>query len=95
MKFKVGDKARVKYVRLSINGSPWREGAEVTILDVTIKRNPIDGDVCDCSIAMTGGFTAYPMFDQLEPIVPPQELSSWEEIQKLTNWSPQKIAEIQ
>ena len=27
----------------------------------------------------------------LRPIQPPQELSSWEEIQKITKWNPQEV----
>jgi len=36
----------------------------------------------------------YPRETQLEPIVPPQEKSTWEEVQKITGWNPNKVKEV-
>ena len=90
--FKVGDKARVKYTRAGYSDA-WTAGAIVTIADVTIKINPDDDDVCDCLVVCSDGYDAYPLFDQLEPII--EDLSTWEEIQQITNWNPikEKVSE--
>lgn len=90
-KFKVGDRARVKYVRRSKSSSVWREGTEVTIVRL-LNRSPNSGDVCDCCVITGVGSVAYPLFEQLEPII---DLGSWDELQKTINWNPTKELNIE
>ena len=84
--FKVGDKARVKYVRISINPE-WVPGTVVTIISL----NPGDQDTKhyhDCTVQLESGAQAYPIFSQLEPLV---DNPSWESIQEITKgWNPTK-----
>ena len=91
MKFKVGDKARVVYVRYIANiHTEWQEGAIVTIKDLTIKIAPANVPFkCDCEVTLANGGFAYPMFDQLEPII--EQLPTWEDIQSITQWNPEKV----
>ena len=87
-KFKVGDKARVVYTRNRFDAnSLWREGAVVTI-DSFLKINPLGKRRCDCRVLIRDGKSAYPKFDQLEPIT--EQSSSWEEIEAEFNWNPSK-----
>ena len=44
--------------------------------------------VTDCS---RHGVRYGVMLEHLEPINPDNESSTWEEVQKLTNWNPQKV----
>lgn len=85
--WKVGDKARVVYVKTN-ERTVWKARVIVTISDLNIKLTPSKGDSCDCEVRLSGGAYAYPFFDQLEPIT--EELSSWEAIQEMTNWNPSK-----
>jgi len=82
MKFKIGDRARVKYIR---NGGStrWYVGVIVTIVNAT----PII-DEADCTVITESGLRAYPIFDQLEPII--KLRGSWKMIELYTGWNPSK-----
>ena len=86
-KFKVGDKARVVYVRTRIT-SVWKKGVIVVIQSLSSGITPINRLAYDCAVTTIDGTHSYAMFDQLEPIT--DQLSSWEEIQSITNWNPSK-----
>ncbi len=87
-KFEVGDKARVKYIR-NCKSTSWKVGSIVVIRDLVSGISERSGRHFDCTVICSDGSKAIPMFDQLEPII--QELSTWEEVQKLTNWNPKKV----
>jgi len=84
-KFKIGDKARVKYVRWGESDS-WKPGAVVTIHDL---YNGVDssGDGFDCVVVCSNGQVAFPLFEQLEPLV---DLGSWDTLEKELDWNPTK-----
>ena len=91
-KFKVGDKARVKYVRGGPLGhrSRWRPNIEVIVISSSFGVEK-GGAEYDYTVSFDNNCnSAYVLSDQLEPII--QELSTWEEIQQLTNWNPEKVA---
>mgnify|MGYP000695653733 CR=1 FL=1 len=84
--FKVGDKARVKYVRTSKNPC-WKVGAIVTVYaleDLLPQLSPSG----ECTVVQANGIRSYPTFDQLEPIT--EEKTTWEAVQEITNWNPEK-----
>ena len=85
MKFKLGDKARVKYVRNCSNYA-WREGSIVTIIGI---GRGIDGiSPYECTVKCADGDNASCLFEQLEPLVPDEV--SWSKIEEMTGWSPPK-----
>jgi len=83
MKFKIGDKARVKYVRDG-SDSTWKVGIIVTIQTLTCGFADF-GDPYDCEVVLDNGIHAYPLFEQLEPLV-----GSWKKIEEIVNWNPTK-----
>lgn len=83
--FKVGDKARVKYVRAG-GDSTWHAGIIVTVISTD---NSTDfGYAYDCVIEISAGDCADVLFEQLEPLVP--EAGSWEKIEEKLGWNPTK-----
>jgi len=85
-KFKVGDKARVVYIREHRHDS-WKAGVIVTISDL-ISGIDEDGDPFDCTVICPDGSESTPLFEQLEPII--NESSNWEDIEEITGWNPSK-----
>lgn len=85
-KFKVGDKARVVYIR---NGSDpyWRVGIVVIILAIE-KGKTLNDMPYECIVELKNGRIAEVLFDQLEPIVP--EGTSWADIEAEFGWNPTK-----
>ena len=93
MKFKVGDVCRLKYIRTK-ESDEWNPGIDVVIKDIYSGASPglgIEG-FFECVVGIYGlpGHSGYVLFDQLEPRQPPQELSTWEQVQKDTGWNPTK-----
>jgi hypothetical protein len=89
--FKVGDKARVKYVRRSFTDA-WQPGAIVTIIKIQsgfYASNP--DEPYDYKIRTSTGTISYPIHDQLEPLI--EKPSTWEKIHEITNWNPTKEKE--
>lgn len=86
-KFKVGDKARLKYVRTGLSPS-WATGAEVEVLKVHIGQ--IDENIGeeDYTVLTYDGIVGFPVEDQLEPII---ELGNWDEIEDSIGWNPTKL----
>lgn len=88
--WKAGDKARVKYTRTSHDPS-WKAGIIVTILDTTCKTTDDSLGICDCSVELASGYIAFPMFDQLEPIIKRPLTGTWDNIEYITKgWNPSK-----
>ena len=85
--FKVGDKARVKYIRFGGDCDAWFVGTIVTVVSLCGGID-VDGDHYDCSVACSDGTIANPMLYQLEPII--HDKSTWKAVQAITNWSPIK-----
>lgn len=93
-KFKVGEVA----VFISSKISPELVGFECEIVDIDVPRHP-DGKRFDYAVSFIGA----PDHDiaghwvvseyQLRKKKPPQEKTTWEEIQSITNWNPSKFKE--
>ena len=85
MKFKVGDKVRVVYMRANGNSAIYA-GAIVIIGSLnTDKIAPLP---YECIVKADNRY-GYLLFNQLEPII--EELTTWEEVQSITQWNPQKV----
>lgn len=84
VEFKVGDRARVLYIRNRATPG-WEEGAEVVIVDIVKGFNTIGK--YDCIVCFGGSHLATVLFEQLEPIV---NLGSWKEIEESIGWNPMK-----
>ena len=90
-KFKVGDKARVKYVRRSLTAA-WQPGAIVTIEGIESGFSyGLRDEPYDCEVRTSSGGLAHPLYDQLEPLI--GKLSTWERIHEITQWNPTKEKE--
>ncbi|TEU00291.1 MAG: hypothetical protein E3J23_03015 [Candidatus Stahlbacteria bacterium] len=87
MKFKIGDKARVKYVRDGLD-STWKVGIIVTIHNLNGGIDEYAGAYYDCEVVLADGTFATPLFEQLEPVVP--DSSTWEKIEEIVKWNPVK-----
>lgn len=93
MNWKVGMKARLKYVRGSYGKCSgfWRAGLVVTITAIGRYTSPASGAPCDCELTYDGKLPETAcgvLFDQLEPLTP--DLGSWDEIARSTGWHPTK-----
>jgi hypothetical protein len=87
-KFKVGDKARVVYVRTVVD-SAWREGVEVVVLSTICGINPFTKNPYEYIVQALGCQPAYVLADQLEPLT-----GSWDEIFQATGWKrPSKLSQ--
>lgn len=85
--FKVGDKARLVYIRNS--GDPfWIKGAVVTVEKIEFGFNEIYNLNYHAEVSLKSGHTGEVLFEQLEPII--IEPSTWEKIQEITKWNPTK-----
>ena len=88
MKFKIGDKARVKYVR-AYEDSTWTAGVIITIHSLKSGIHINFGRLnYDCSVMLSHGETADVLFEQLEPIV--SEKVNWADIEAEFKWNPTK-----
>jgi len=84
MKFKIGDKARVKYTR---NGDfIWKAGL-IVIIDHIENGISINGNPYECVVKFDYNH-ARVLFEQLEPVAP--DSSSWKKIEEIVNWNPTK-----
>lgn len=74
--------------------NPERNGQEVEIVDKASFRKTIEnpqGELMHFTEHRNGA-NYYASLNQLRKKKPPEELSTWEEIQQLTNWTPEKVA---
>jgi hypothetical protein len=103
--FRVGDQARVIWTRTGEAPlSPWRPGAQVVVLHIINGMDEIldlhTGQLIlipfECEVVVleaghpTAPFLAYPLFSQLEKLLPP---GSWDEIADSTGWKPGKTTQ--
>jgi len=87
MKFKVGDSARLKYVR-SDNNINWKAGIIVTIVRVKSDISSL-GTTYDYLVSFDHSIqVGFVLEEQLEPII--EDKSSWESIEEMLGWNPSK-----
>ena len=88
-KFEVGEVVEIKCA-----GSKWREGTIVSTAYEYIYPGyghdvMVNGMKCGTEDSKSGEFFA--PFKYLRKKRPPQELSTWENVQDITNWNPTKV----
>lgn len=88
MKFKLGDKARVVYIRSGVDAH-WKAGVTVTIIDLYRQKVPKEDFRADYVVLLESGESADCLEDQLEPIV--KEKGSWKIIERMVGWNPTKV----
>lgn len=99
MKFKIGDSARLIYIRAG-QSERWKVGTIVTILevvggiDISASTNevfPFDYVVSTNALNNSASLVGEVVEAQLEPIV--DDITTWESIESITGWSPIKEKE--
>lgn len=91
-KFKIGDIARLKYIRGGAS-SYWRPGAVVTVIDIHLGDTKPGSAPYDYLVKMEDGTIGFPIEDQLEPIVKNDRKVRWEEMERKFGWNPTKELE--
>lgn len=86
--FKPGDSVRVVYTREN-SDDVWRAGSIVTIEKVHIGHRR-GGSRIDYTVITDDGREAFPLHEQLEPIV---KLGSWDKLEETIGWNPTKQVE--
>lgn len=95
-RFKKGDE--VIFVYTNVLEHEHLIGEECTILEVHTGLDSLIFSGCntfyELSITLNTGLKLCCIEKCIEKKKPPKELSTWEEVQQLTNWSPSKIKTI-
>ena len=93
-KFSVGEKARIVYTRYESENIPeWQVGAIVTVTVVRSGKVRLGAKTWeyDYIVEVYEGCSGTVLEDQLEKLIGDEDRSSWEEIEKITQWNPTTV----